>query len=35
VIAHNAIAYFHDGIGISTYGTPEQAPERRASSTGA
>ena len=22
VIAHNAIAYFHDGIGISTYGTP-------------
>jgi hypothetical protein len=32
VIAHNAIAYFHDGIGISTYGTPEQDPERRASS---
>lgn len=32
VIAHNAIAYFHDGIGISTYGTPEQNPERRASS---
>jgi hypothetical protein len=31
VIAHNAIAYFHDGIGISTYGTPEQDPERRAS----
>ena len=27
VIAHNAIAYFHDGIGISTYGTPEQDPE--------
>ena len=22
VIAHNAIAYFHDAIGISTYGTP-------------
>lgn len=32
VIAHNAIAFFHDGIGISTYGTPEQDPERRASS---
>jgi hypothetical protein len=32
VIAHNAIAYFHDAIGISTYGTPPQDPERRASS---
>lgn len=32
VIAHNAIAYFHDAIGISTYGTPEQDPDRRASS---
>ncbi|MBI2928413.1 MAG: hypothetical protein HYY24_22315 [Verrucomicrobia bacterium] len=32
VIARNAIAYFHDGIGISTYGTPESDPERRASS---
>jgi hypothetical protein len=32
VIARNAIAYFHDGIGISTYGTPERDPERRASS---
>jgi hypothetical protein len=32
VIARNAIAYFHDGIGISTYGTPEKDPERRASS---
>lgn len=32
VIAHNAIAYFHDGIGISTYGTPETEPDRRASS---
>ena len=32
VIAHNAIAYFHDGIGISTYGTPEADPDRRASS---
>lgn len=32
VIAHNAIAYFHDAIGISTYGTPDQDPDRRASS---
>jgi hypothetical protein len=32
VIAHNAIAYFHDAIGISTYGTPEPDPDRRASS---
>ena len=32
VIAHNAIAYFHDAISISTYGTPEPDPERRASS---
>jgi hypothetical protein len=32
VIAHNAIAYFHDAIGISTYGTPEADPNRRASS---
>lgn len=32
VIAHNSIAYFHDGIGISTYGTPETDAERRASS---
>ncbi|MDB5388682.1 MAG: hypothetical protein JWM11_4328, partial [Planctomycetaceae bacterium] len=32
VIAHNAIAYFHDGIGISTYGTPPQDPDQRASS---
>jgi len=32
VICHNAVAYFHDGIGISTYGTPESDPERRASS---
>ena len=31
VIAHNAVAYFHDGIAISTYGTPESDPERRAS----
>jgi len=32
VIAHNSIAYFHDGISISTYGTPEKDPHRRASS---
>jgi hypothetical protein len=32
VIARNAIAYFHDGIGISTYGTPPADPEQRASS---
>jgi hypothetical protein len=32
VIAHNAIAFFHDGIGISTYGTPPNDPDRRASS---
>ena len=32
VIAHNAVAYFHDGIGVSTYGTPESDPHRRASS---
>jgi hypothetical protein len=32
VITHNAIAYFHDGIGISTYGTPPSDPEQRASS---
>jgi hypothetical protein len=31
VICHNAIAYFHDGICISTYGTPETDPYRRAS----
>lgn len=32
VIAHNSVAYFHDAIGISTYGTPESDPDRRASS---
>ncbi len=32
VIAHNSIAFFHDGIGISTYGTPPSDPDRRASS---
>ncbi|MBI2687275.1 MAG: hypothetical protein HYX27_13230 [Acidobacteria bacterium] len=32
VIAHNAIAYFHDALGISTYGTPPSDPDQRASS---
>ena len=32
VIAHNSIAYFHDGIGISTYGTPPKDPDQQASS---
>jgi len=32
VIAHNAVAYFHDAICLSTYGPPEDDPERRASS---
>jgi hypothetical protein len=32
VIAHNSVAYFHDGICISTYGPPDADPERRASS---
>ncbi|HYP05063.1 MAG TPA: hypothetical protein VER03_02415, partial [Bryobacteraceae bacterium] len=32
VIAHNSVAYFHDGITISTYGPPDPEPERRASS---
>ena len=30
VIAHNSIAFFHDGIGISTYGTPEEEQDLRA-----
>jgi hypothetical protein len=32
IIAHNAIAYFHDGICLSTYGPPDSDPELRASS---
>lgn len=32
VIERNAIAYFHDGIGISTYGTPPTDPDWQASS---
>ncbi len=30
VIAHNAVAYFHDALAISTYGTPESDPNRHA-----
>ena len=30
VIAYNAVAYFHDGIDISTYGTPEPEQEMKA-----
>jgi hypothetical protein len=30
VICHNAIAFFHDGICVSTYGTPEIEQELRA-----
>lgn len=30
VICHNAVAYFHDGINISTYGSPEEDQELRA-----
>jgi len=32
IIAHNAVAYFHDAICISTYGPPSADPELRASS---
>lgn len=30
VIAHNSFAFFHDGIGVSTYGTPEEEQELKA-----
>ncbi|MBI4874029.1 MAG: hypothetical protein HY822_05280 [Acidobacteria bacterium] len=30
VICHNAVAYFHDGICVSTYGTPEPEQDRKA-----
>ncbi len=30
VVCYNAIAYFHDGICISTYGTPEPEEDRKA-----
>jgi hypothetical protein len=29
VVAHNYIAYFHDGVTISTYGKPEEAQDRK------
>ena len=30
VIAYNSIAYFHDAIGVSTYGSPEEEQELKA-----
>ena len=30
VIAHNSIAFFHDAIGLSTYGTPEKDQDLKA-----
>lgn len=30
VICHNSVSYFHDGICVSTYGTPPQAQQERA-----
>jgi hypothetical protein len=30
VICHNAVAYFHDAICVSTYGTPEPEEDRKA-----
>ena len=30
VVAHNYIAYFHDGVTISTYGSPEKEQDRKA-----
>jgi hypothetical protein len=30
VICHNAVAFFHDGIDVSTHGTPETEQERKA-----
>lgn len=30
VVAHNAIAYFHDGIGVCTHGSPEPEQEMKA-----
>jgi hypothetical protein len=32
VVAHNAIAFFHDGIGVSTHGSPDPRPEDWATS---
>jgi hypothetical protein len=28
-VCHNAIAFFHDGIAVSTYGTPEAQQDFR------
>ncbi len=30
VVAHNAVAFFHDGISVCTHGVPEPEPELRA-----
>jgi hypothetical protein len=30
VICHNAVAYFHDGIDVSTHGSPDREEDRRA-----
>lgn len=30
VVAHNYIAYFHDGVTVSTYGKPEESQDRKA-----
>lgn len=30
VICHNSIAYFHDGVTVSTYGTPEESQDLKA-----
>ncbi len=30
VVCYNAVAYFHDGLDISTYGTPEPEQDRKA-----
>ena len=27
VVAHNSVAYFHDGIDHATYGTPDGSPD--------
>jgi hypothetical protein len=31
-VAHNAVAFFHDGIGVSTHGSPDPRPEDWATS---
>lgn len=32
IIRHNSVAYFHDGICLSTYGPPSEDPDRRSAS---